>query len=251
VGRRAGAGSCVEHEVAPLEFKTPGPTSRLAARNSISDATDVVTTFEDMPSQQHLKGKLKKAFAHVISQLKQATSSRSVRSAPEPASRRTPAPTTTTTTAPPKPIFFQEGSGIQTTGTFTVPSEWALTYNYDCSSFGGTGNFIVSVYDSDGSPDDQAQGVNELGPGGNGTQNFHVDPGSSTSRVNSECNWTITVPPAGVEPMTDAKPPDRPEASRGALVSRRPSTQAQTPDVGRLEGTIHRGGHRGGRNGPS
>jgi hypothetical protein len=105
-----------------------------------------------------------------------------------------PAPTTTTTAAP-KPIYFQIGSGIQTTPTFTVPSEWVLKWHYDCSNSGGTGNFIVDVYDSTGTPD-QAAGVNELGPGGDGIQNFHADPGQKYFVVNSECSWVVTIPPA-------------------------------------------------------
>lgn len=33
---------------------------------------------------------------------------------------------------------------------FTVPSEWTLAYTYNCAAFGGSGNFVVDGYNSDG-----------------------------------------------------------------------------------------------------
>jgi len=74
-----------------------------------------------------------------------------------------------------------------------VPSEWNLQWHYDCAQFGSTGNFIVNVTSSDGSDDISAAGVNELGPGGDGIEHYHADPGSKFLKVNSECAWTVNV----------------------------------------------------------
>jgi hypothetical protein len=123
------------------------------------------------------------------------TSSQNAAPAPAPTVATTPQPTAApTTTAPPGPRFFQAGQGIQTTTKFTVPAEWILKWHYDCSSFGDSGNFIVNVKNGDGSDDFQATGVNELGPGGDGIQNFHADGGSKYFDVNSECSWALNVP---------------------------------------------------------
>jgi hypothetical protein len=105
-----------------------------------------------------------------------------------------PTTSTTTTTMPPGPIFTQSGTGISSTATFTVPSEWNLVWHYDCSGFStGTGNFIVNITNSDGTDDIASAGVNQLGAGGDGTEHYHADPGSKFFKVNSECAWTISV----------------------------------------------------------
>ena len=100
----------------------------------------------------------------------------------------TTAPTTTTTAAP-KVLLDVSGSGIKSTQTFTVPNEWQLVWSYsNCA--GGSGNFIVTVYNSDGSPNDAA-GVNELGASGSDTEYYHSG-GGLYLEVNSECSWHVT-----------------------------------------------------------
>lgn len=85
------------------------------------------------------------------------------------------------------------GSGIQNTRTFTVPASWQVQYSFDCSSFGTSGNFIVSVYNVDGSPSlDNIADVNRLSLSGNGTQYYYVG-GTYYLSVNSECDWSIAV----------------------------------------------------------
>jgi hypothetical protein len=74
-----------------------------------------------------------------------------------------------------------------------VPSEWNLSYSYDCSNSGGTGNFIVNIHNSDNSPDFFAPGVNELGASGLNVEHYHADAGTKYLEINSECNWTVTV----------------------------------------------------------
>jgi len=69
-------------------------------------------------------------------------------------------------------LFTFSGSGIRNSAPFTVNSS-AVTarYSYDCSAFGGSGNFIaelVSGSPSSGNYDDQSI-ANELGSGGGQT----------------------------------------------------------------------------------
>ena len=89
------------------------------------------------------------------------------------------------------PLLSLSGSGMKSTQTLSVPQEWSLAWTYDCSSFGQEGNFIVSVYNSDGTPSD-VSGVNQLGRSGSDTEYFHQG-GNLYLVVNSECRWTIRV----------------------------------------------------------
>ncbi|HUZ70509.1 MAG TPA: hypothetical protein VND54_10325 [Candidatus Saccharimonadales bacterium] len=89
-------------------------------------------------------------------------------------------------------LFRVAGSGIKQTQDFAVPAEWTLNYAYDCSNFGSAGNFIVSIYNSDGSPDFNDTGVNELGKRGSGSTANHNDAGTIYLSIDSECNWTVT-----------------------------------------------------------
>jgi hypothetical protein len=92
----------------------------------------------------------------------------------------TAVPPTARPTATPKPtpapvLFRVAGSGIKQTRDFTVPAEWTIEYTYNCSNFGSAGNFIVYVYNSDGSLDSNDSGVNELGRQGTGSTANHND----------------------------------------------------------------------------
>lgn len=105
-----------------------------------------------------------------------------------------------TTTAPksaaPKTIFTQSGSGQGTTPNFTVPDEWQLRYRYDCSNFGTSGNFMVTVNGvghGNSGMDFSAPTVNELGAGKSNTAYAHNDPGVKNLEILSECDWTVTV----------------------------------------------------------
>jgi hypothetical protein len=113
---------------------------------------------------------------------------------PQPTPIPTPTPSPTPSPPPPSPVTLLsiQGSGIQTTEKFTTTSDdWDMAYLYDCSSFiGGTGNFIVNIYNGDGSLDDI--GANELGAGALKIQHFHQG-GTFYLSINSECNWTVKV----------------------------------------------------------
>jgi hypothetical protein len=81
--------------------------------------------------------------------------------------------------------FSYSGSGIHSTETFYVNSEWMLEWSYDCSNFGNEGNFIVTV-----SGDTDAVAVNQLGSGDSGIEYMHAG-GNVYLEINSECSWTV------------------------------------------------------------
>ena len=104
----------------------------------------------------------------------------------------TPKPTATPKPTPAPPLFRVAGQGIKETRDFAVPAEWTIDYTYNCSNFGIAGNFIVYVYNSDGSLDSNDTGVNELGKRGSGSTANHNDAGTVYLSIDSECSWTVT-----------------------------------------------------------
>jgi hypothetical protein len=95
-------------------------------------------------------------------------------------------------------LFTFSGSGIRNSAPFTVNSS-AVTarYSYDCSAFGGSGNFIadlVSGSPGSGNYDDQSI-ANELGSAGGQTTTVYPQDQGATYHlaVNSECSWSITL----------------------------------------------------------
>jgi hypothetical protein len=91
--------------------------------------------------------------------------------------------------AVPQQLLTVSGSGIHTTESFVASGPWDMAWKYDCSGFGQRGNFIVSVYNQDGSPAAMA-GVNQLGIGASGVEHFHQG-GNFYLEVNSECDWQV------------------------------------------------------------
>jgi hypothetical protein len=83
------------------------------------------------------------------------------------------------------------GSGINTTQSFAVAGSWDLIWSYDCGNFGTQGNFIVNIYDGDGSPSFTNVGVNQLGALGSGVEHYHSG-GSFYLVIISECNWSVS-----------------------------------------------------------
>lgn len=99
------------------------------------------------------------------------------------------------TSAPPaatagKTVATFSGSGIQNTAKFTVTDTWKLSYSFDCSGFGSSGNFIVN---EDGGSDFNGASVNELGSGKSGSTYAYGDAGTHYLQVNSECSWNVKV----------------------------------------------------------
>jgi hypothetical protein len=98
---------------------------------------------------------------------------------------RTPIPT-------PTPAFAVSGSGTNSTRTFSVSGDWDMAWSYNCSNFGMAGNFIVFIYNANGSMSYSNFGPNQLGLSGTGVEHYHSG-GSYYLQVLSTCSWKITV----------------------------------------------------------
>jgi hypothetical protein len=93
---------------------------------------------------------------------------------PTPTTRPTAA---TTVAAGPKVVYTLAGSGQGSTPTFGVANEWQVAWTYDCTAYGGQGNFIVDVSQPPGKVGIEVaandQPVNQLGAGASGVQHYH------------------------------------------------------------------------------
>ena len=94
----------------------------------------------------------------------------------------------------PKPhvIATFTGNGDTNTAPFTIPApgNWYLEYSYDCSNFGGSGNFAVD----EGVDDFNGVTVNELSPGAHDKKSYaYNDAGTHHLEILSECNWAVKV----------------------------------------------------------
>jgi hypothetical protein len=91
--------------------------------------------------------------------------------------------------APPTTVLLDvQGNGIHTTQWFRAPTEWKISWSYDCSAYGSRGNFIVDLWSG---PTSLVDGVaNALGSRGNGMTYEHQG-GRFYLKVNSECSWHI------------------------------------------------------------
>lgn len=92
--------------------------------------------------------------------------------------------------AAPKTVATFTGSGTQKTAQFTVTSTWALSYAFDCSSFGYKGNFQVFT---DGGSDFSGVTVNDLAMSKSAVTYAYNDAGTHYLEVSSECSWTVKV----------------------------------------------------------
>lgn len=90
----------------------------------------------------------------------------------------------------PQVLLELNGSGTKTTQKFSAGGDWDLNWDYDCSKAGGSGNFIVEVFNGDGSPSISNQGVNQLGDKGQDVDHFHRG-GQFYLQVISECSWHV------------------------------------------------------------
>lgn len=93
--------------------------------------------------------------------------------------------------AKPKVLLDQTGQGAPTTPKqFNAPQQWSLNYKFDCSVFGTTGNFIVTVTGVDGLP--VAVPVNAVAASGNPSTQVY-NSGTLHLEINSECSWHVTI----------------------------------------------------------
>lgn len=87
-------------------------------------------------------------------------------------------------------VLEVSGSGIKSTETFHVEDDWDLRYSYDCSDLGAKGNFQVYEH-TDGTLSGVL--VNELGKSGEGVTHEHGGEGEKHLKVNSTCDWSLSV----------------------------------------------------------
>ena len=85
------------------------------------------------------------------------------------------------------------GNGQGNSTPFLVPAQVSVTYTYDCSGAGGSGNFIADLQQPGGG-DDQSIAI-ALGAGGTVTTTVYPTNAGADYyiSVNSECTWTVTV----------------------------------------------------------
>ncbi|HYB88391.1 MAG TPA: DUF732 domain-containing protein [Streptosporangiaceae bacterium] len=99
---------------------------------------------------------------------------------------------------PPVVLLRLSGNGIENSGPVMVTqSTLQVHYTYDCSSAGGSGNFIADFEAGNQASlnsDDQSI-ANALGSGGSASTTIYPqDTGSEYHlAINSECNWSVTV----------------------------------------------------------
>lgn len=100
----------------------------------------------------------------------------------------------------PKPVQVLmrfSGNGIRNSPPFRVGSQVTVRYSFDCSAYGGSGNFIADLqYGNQTSlnSDDQQIANALAGHEAQTTTVYPQDPGKDYYlAVNSECNWSIVV----------------------------------------------------------
>ena len=92
----------------------------------------------------------------------------------------------------PSTLLDIQGDGTKTTEKFTTSGDdWDMSWSYNCSGFGGRGNFIVEVASGDGGFSSN-QSVNQLGASGSDVEHYHSG-GTFYLKVSSECSWSIKV----------------------------------------------------------
>ena len=89
-----------------------------------------------------------------------------------------------------KVLLDKSGTGINQTPKFTAGGDWEIDWSYDCTNFGSNGNFIITVYQGDGTLVGVA--ANQLGAKGSDVSNQHQS-GTYYLEMNSECDWHVIV----------------------------------------------------------
>lgn len=110
----------------------------------------------------------------------------------KPVTQTTEAAKQSAPTTAPQTLLDLSGSGTKTTQKFTAGGDWDLNWTYNCSNFGGQGNFQVMIYDGSGSLSFQNAMVNQLGKSDTGVEHYH-NAGTYYFVVNSECKWSVKV----------------------------------------------------------
>lgn len=119
------------------------------------------------------------------------SSGASTPAAPDKSPAKAAAPATKAPAAKaPVVLLDLTGTGTKQTQKFTAGGDWDLNWTYDCTSFGYAGNFIVMVYNGDGTLSFENTSVNQTGKKGADVQHYHKS-GQYYLSILSECNYTI------------------------------------------------------------
>jgi len=102
---------------------------------------------------------------------------------------QTSTPTPKPTPKPAGPLLDLSGSGLKNSAPFNAPDHWKLAYTYDCTGFGGQGNFQVFLYQGSALVNIL---VNELGAKGSATTDVYNGGNGMHLEMNSECDWHVT-----------------------------------------------------------
>ncbi len=110
----------------------------------------------------------------------------------------TPAPTPTPApAATPKTLLAVTGNGIKTTKSFGASGDSVdVTYAFNCSNFGTSGNFQIMFYGANAlGPSMPDILTNELALKGSDTTTEYLNgsTGPFHMMINSECAWTVKV----------------------------------------------------------
>jgi hypothetical protein len=104
----------------------------------------------------------------------------------------TVAPTATATPKPaaaaPAPVMQMAGNGIKASTPFDANRDWTIKYSYDCSGFGGSGNFQIYLYQESSLVNVP---VNELGASGQSSTQVYDHGSGLHLEINSECSWNV------------------------------------------------------------
>ena len=103
---------------------------------------------------------------------------------------------------PPVVILTLRGSGMETSRSILVTQPaLRVKYSYDCSSFGGPGNFIADFRTAnENSLNSDSQSIaSAVSPAGTATVTIYPRNAGSEYHlaVNSQCDWSITVSTSG------------------------------------------------------
>jgi hypothetical protein len=95
----------------------------------------------------------------------------------------------------PQPEIRFDASGIgNASETFAATGKhgWNVEWSYDCSKTGGSGVFVVDVFNADRTPDFVHPGISEEGDRDSGV--YHVlESGRFYLDVTTTCAWTLKV----------------------------------------------------------
>jgi hypothetical protein len=107
-----------------------------------------------------------------------------------PTAMATPKPVATPkpAAAAPAAVMQMAGNGTKASTPFDANKDWTIKYGYDCSGFGGSGNFQIYLYQGTSLVDIP---VNELAASGQSSTQVYDHGSGLHLEINSECSWNV------------------------------------------------------------